>query len=80
MCNDDPIDPLAVPEIFLDGISEIKIIEGVVRIVLVERQDGQRIVSGRLKIPLSELPEVIQALVISLTEAAKSIVKPPLSS
>lgn len=75
----DPIDTGAA-EIFFDGVHEIKIIEGVVRMALVSRRDGQMIVALRLAIPLSELPEVIQELVIALTTAAKVIVKPPLSS
>lgn len=74
------IDPLVSPEIFFDGIAEIKIIEGVVRLALYSRRNGEHVITARLAVPLSELPEVIQSLVISLTEAAKAIVKPPLSS
>jgi hypothetical protein len=77
--SNDPVD-LGAPEIFFDQVGDIKIIEGVVRMALLTRHDGESIVSARLAIPLSELPEVIQSLVIALTEAAKVIVKPVLSS
>lgn len=79
MSDDEPID-LGAPEILFDGIQSNKIIEGVVRIALYSRHNGERVIVGRLAIPLSELPDVIQSLVILLTEAAKTIVKPALSS
>lgn len=65
------IDPQNVAEIFFDLVHEVKIIGGIVRIVLVLRQDGTGIVVARLALPLSELPDAIQALVIALTNAAK---------
>jgi len=61
----DLIDPHNAQEIFFDGISEVKIIDGVVRIVLYSRQDGTGVIVARLALPLSELPDVIQALVIA---------------
>lgn len=64
-------DPHNVAEIFTDGIHEVKIIGGIVRIVWFARQDGTGIVVARLAVPLSELPDAIQALVIALTNAAK---------
>lgn len=76
MSDDDPIEAFAVPEIFVDGIADIKIIADVARVSLVERHDGLRVVTGRLKIPLVELPDVIQSLVIAFTEAAKTLIKP----
>lgn len=80
MSDVDPIEAFGAPEIFCDGVAEIKIIADVARVTLHERQDGTRVVTGRLKIPLVELPDVIQSMVIAFTEAAKTIIKPTLSS
>jgi hypothetical protein len=71
------IDPHSAAEIFCDGVHEVKTIEGVVRIVLFSRQNNVGIVAARLAIPATELPDVIQALAISLAEAAKNIITPP---
>jgi hypothetical protein len=71
----DLIDPHSAQEIFFDGIHEVKIIEGIVRIVLFSRQNSMGVIVARLALPLSELPDVIQALVIALTEAVKT--RPP---
>lgn len=68
----DLINTPNAPEIFFDGIHEVKIVKGIVRIVLFSRQDGSGTVEGRLRCPMSELPDIIQALVIALTKAAKS--------
>jgi len=68
----DVIDPHNAQEIFFDGIHEVKIVAGIVRIVLFSRQNDVGTVVARLALPLSELPDVIQALVIALTNAAKS--------
>ena len=68
----DVIDPHNAQEIFFDGIHEVKIVAGIVRIVLFSRQNDVGTVVARLALPLSELPEVIQALVIALTNAAKT--------
>jgi hypothetical protein len=68
----DVIDPHNANEIFFDGIHEVKIVAGIVRIVLYSRQNDVGTVVARLALPLSELPEVIQALVIALTNAAKT--------
>ncbi|MET4210499.1 hypothetical protein [Bradyrhizobium sp. LA2.1] len=67
----DVIDPHNAQEIFFDGIHEVKIVDGIVRVVLFSRQNSTGVVVARLAVPLSELPDVIQALVIALTEAAK---------
>jgi hypothetical protein len=67
----DLIDPHNAQEIFFDGVSEVKIIQSIVRIVLFSRQNSTGVVVARLALPLSELADVIQALVIALTEAAK---------
>lgn len=77
--EDDLIDVTGVPELFFDGVSEIKIIEGVVRLVLYSRHGGTRTVVAKLAIPISELPDVIQTMVMALTTAAKTIIKPMLS-
>lgn len=66
------IDPHNVPELFFDGIHEVKILESIVRIALFSRQDGTGVIVARLAVPLSELADVIQALVIALTEAVKT--------
>jgi hypothetical protein len=66
------IDPHNVQEIFFDGIYEVKILEGIVRVALFSRQDGSGVIVARLALPLSELPDVIQSLVIALTNAAKA--------
>jgi len=66
------IDPHNAQEIFFDGIHEVKIVAGIVRIVLYSRQNDVGTVVARLALPLSELPDVIQALVIALTNAAKT--------
>ncbi|MGF6434346.1 hypothetical protein [Bradyrhizobium elkanii] len=68
----DLIDPHKSPEIFFDGIGEVKIVKGIVRIVLFSRQDGTGTIEARLRCPLSELPDIIQALVVALTKAARS--------
>ncbi len=68
----DVIDPHSAQEIFFDGIHEVKIVAGIVRIVLYSRQNDVGTVVARLALPLSELPDVIQALVIALTNAAKT--------
>jgi hypothetical protein len=68
----DVIDPHNAQEIFFDGIHEVKIVAGIVRIVLYSRQNDVGTVVARLALPLSELPDVIQELVIALTNAAKS--------
>ncbi|GEC56804.1 hypothetical protein [Bradyrhizobium phage ppBeUSDA76-2] len=73
----DLIDPRNVSEIFFDGIHEVKITRGIARIVLFSRQDGTGTVEARLRCPLSELPDIIQALVIALTKAAGSGRKSP---
>lgn len=67
----DLIDPHNAQEIFFDGIHEVKIIQGIVRIVLFSRQNSTGVIVARLALPLSELADVIQALVIALTDAAK---------
>lgn len=66
------IDPFNAHEVFTDGIHEVKILESVARIVWFSRQDGVRVLAARLAVPVSELPDVIQALVIALAEAAKT--------
>ncbi|MCK1322117.1 hypothetical protein IVA94_14695 [Bradyrhizobium sp. 156] len=68
----DVIDPHNAQEIFFDGIHEVKIIEGIVRIVLFSRQNSVGVIVARLALPISELPDAIQALVIALTEAVKA--------
>jgi hypothetical protein len=72
----DVIDPHNTQEIFFDGIHEVRIIEGIVRVVIFSRQNAVGVIVARLALPLSELPDVIQALVIALTEAAKSGTQP----
>jgi hypothetical protein len=72
----DLIDPNNAQEIFFDGINDVKIIKGVVRAVLFARQNGVGIVAARLRLPAVGLPDVIQALVIALAEAAKTNIKP----
>jgi hypothetical protein len=68
----DVVDPHNVVELFFDGIHEVRIIEGIVRIVIFSRQNAVGVIVARLAVPLSELPDVIQALVIALTEAVKT--------
>jgi len=72
MTDREIIDPHNVSEFFFDGIHEVKIVAGIVRIVLFSRQNDVGTVVARLALPLSELPDVIQALVIALTNAAKT--------
>lgn len=76
----EPIDPIGVPEIFVDGVSDVRIIEGVTRIPFYARRDGEGEVVVRLAIPVAELPDVIQTLVITLANAVKTVIKPALSS
>lgn len=66
------VDPHNVQEIFADEICEVKIVDGIVRTVWIERQDGTGTIVARLALPLSELPDVIQALVIALTNAVRT--------
>lgn len=68
----DVIDPHSASEIFFDGIHEVKIVADVVRIALISRQNATSVIVARLALPLSELPGVIQELVIALTNAAKT--------
>jgi hypothetical protein len=68
----DVVDPHNAQEIFFDGIHEVKIVDGIVRVVLFSRQNSTGVVVARLALPLSELPDAIQALVIALTEAARN--------
>lgn len=66
------IDPNNVQEVFADGVSEVRIIESVARAVFFSRQDGIGLVAARLAFPVAVLPDVIQALVIALAEAARA--------
>jgi hypothetical protein len=68
----DLIDPHHVQEIFFDGIAEVKTMEGVVRFAVFSRLDGMGVVVARLGIPLGGLPDMIQALVLALAEAARN--------
>lgn len=70
------IEPTGVPEIIVDGVSEVKIIEQVARIPWYSRHNGESEVVVRLAVPVSELPEVIQALVIALAQMVRNIIKP----
>lgn len=74
------LEPVGVSEIFVDGAAEIRIIEGVARIQLFSRHNGESEVVARLAIPITELPDFIQSMVIALTHAAKQIIKPVMSS
>ncbi|RXG85337.1 hypothetical protein [Bradyrhizobium zhanjiangense] len=71
----DVIDPHNITDLFFDGIHEVKIVADIVRITLYSRQNGTGLVVARLALPLSEFPDVIQALVIAQAEAAKN--RPP---
>lgn len=66
------LDPHNVAEIFFDGVHDVRIVEGIVRMALFSKQNAVGVIVARLALPLSELPDVIQALVICLTEAAKT--------
>jgi hypothetical protein len=68
----DIVDPHNAPELFFDGIHEVKIVAGIVRITLYSRQNGTGVVAGRLAMPLSELPDAIQALVVALTNSERT--------
>lgn len=65
------IDPNGAPDIFFDSVHELKINRGVVRGVLLMRQNGVAVIVARIRLPAAALPDVIQALVIALAEAAK---------
>ena len=67
------------PEFLVDGIESIAIIEGVVRVGFYAMRKDERVAVVRLAIPVSSLPDVIQKLVISLTEAVKPIIAPKVS-
>ena len=68
-----------IAELFFDRVAEVKIANDVVRIALEVRRGDRSEIVGRLAIPLSELPDVIQFLVIGLAEATKQIIKPLIS-
>ena len=70
------VDQLSAPEIFFDGVEDIKFDEGVVRLALYSNQGGARVVVVRLAIPSSGVPDVVQKLVVILTTAAEAILKP----
>jgi hypothetical protein len=75
--TDDLIDALNAPEIFFDGIHEIKIIEGVVRSALYSlNASGEKQIVVRLAIPVSELPAVLQATMMALTQTTKIAASP----
>jgi hypothetical protein len=69
------IDTMTAPEIFFDGIHEIKIVEGVVRIALYSKQNSSSMVAVRLVVPASELPEVIQGFVRVLADATRPLIR-----
>lgn len=71
---------LGVPEFLVDCVTDVKIIDGVVRIPFHTKRDGETELVVRLAIPASELPDIIQAFVIVLANAVKSVIKPPLDS
>ena len=66
------LDPHNVQEIFCDGVTDVRIIENLARAVFFSRQNGVAIVAVRLAVPTSVLPDVIQALVVALAEAARA--------
>jgi len=68
----DIIDPHNAQEIFFDRIHDVKIIDSIVRAALISRQNDSAVVVARLALPLAELPDAIQALVIALTNAARA--------
>jgi hypothetical protein len=71
------IDPNNVTETFFDATHEVKIAGGIVRSVLFARQNGVGLVVARLAQPVTELPDLIQVLVMALAEAAKAATNPP---
>lgn len=80
------VTPLETPtseEILVDDVVDIHILEAVFRCTLLSRQrfeGAERLVEvKRLAIPVSELPDIIQKFVLALTQAAKVIVRSPLS-
>jgi hypothetical protein len=68
----DVIDPHSAQEIFFDQLHDVKIVAGIVRIALISKQNATAVIVARLALPLSELPDAIQELVIALTNAAKT--------
>ena len=66
------IDPNNAAEIFFDNAHEVRIVGGLVRSVLFARQDGTGTVVARLAQPVTELPDLIQMLVMALAEAARA--------
>lgn len=75
-----PEEPIGLPVIAFDRIADVRIIEGLARISVVERLNGESEPVARLMVPMSELPEVIQALTIALVEAVRAVVAPPQQS
>lgn len=75
----DIVGETEVTEIFVDGVGSIDTHEDVVRIVFFALRAGEKYAAVRLAIPAAGLPDVIQAMVISLTNAVKTIIKPRLS-
>lgn len=69
-------EPMGLPVIAFDEVSEVKIIAEVARISLVERRNGEGEPVGRLMVPVTELPEVIQALTKALAEIVRAVVNP----
>ncbi|WP_369723648.1 hypothetical protein AB8Z38_06710 [Bradyrhizobium sp. LLZ17] len=64
-------DPHNKADVFFDGVHEVKIVGDSARIALFSRQNGTGVIVARLVLPLSDLPDVIQALVIAQTQAAR---------
>jgi hypothetical protein len=71
------IDPHNAQEIFFDGIHEVRIIEGIGRMVLFSRQNSVGVVVARLALPVSELPDVILALVAAQVAATRAVKPTP---
>lgn len=60
-----------VPEILVDGVTDVKVIGQVVRIPFFTKLDGQVAITARIALPLSDLPAVIAAFVSALTDAMR---------
>lgn len=77
------IEPASSQEITVDDVVDLTIRDSLFRCTLVSQQQSEGHVKNvevaRLAVPVSKLPDIIQKFVIALTQAAKTIVRPPLS-
>lgn len=76
---DELLDQPVSPHLFFDGISDLHIDTDVFRCVLYSKHrvagEDRKVEVARLACPASELPDIINQIVTSLTHAARVLVR-----